>query len=60
MGEIRSAYRVLIGKPKAKIPPARLNYRCEDNIKMDIKWDVIVWTGFIWFNMGEGVSGVLF
>jgi hypothetical protein len=37
--QFRSPYKVLVGKP---------SHRWEDNIKMDLKWDVRVWAGFIW------------
>jgi len=33
MGEKRSVYRILVGKPKGKRP----GRRCEDNIKMDLQ-----------------------
>jgi hypothetical protein len=36
MGERRSAYRVLVGRPKGKRPLGRPRHRWEDNIKMDI------------------------
>jgi len=40
IGERRSAYRVLVGKPKRKRPFGRLGHRWEDNIKMGTqKWD---------------------
>ena len=37
VGERRSAYRVLVGKPEGKRPFGRLRHRWEDNIKMDIQ-----------------------
>jgi hypothetical protein len=37
MGELRNAYRILVGKPEWKIPLGRPKHRCEDNIKMDLK-----------------------
>jgi hypothetical protein len=37
MGERRGAYRVLVGKPKGKIPLKRPRHRWEDNIKMDLR-----------------------
>jgi hypothetical protein len=30
MGEIRNAYKILVGKPEWKRPVARLRCRCED------------------------------
>jgi len=37
MGEGRSGYRVLLGKPEGKRPLGRLRRRREDNIKMDLQ-----------------------
>jgi hypothetical protein len=37
MGEDRSVYRVLVGRPKGKGPLRRPRYRWEDNIKMDLR-----------------------
>ena len=37
MGETRSVYRVLVGKPEGKIPLGRPRRRREDNIKMDLQ-----------------------
>jgi hypothetical protein len=34
MGENRNAYRLLVGKPKGKIPLGRPRHRWVDNIKM--------------------------
>jgi len=36
MGEGRSVYRVLIGKPECKRPLGKPRRRREDNIKMDL------------------------
>jgi len=33
MGEMRNAYKILVGKPEGKRPP---KHRSEDNIKMDL------------------------
>jgi len=35
MGEMRGAYRVLVGKPEGKRPLGRPKRRCGDNISMD-------------------------
>jgi hypothetical protein len=35
MGETRSAYRILVGKPQGKRPLGRPRRRWEDNIKME-------------------------
>jgi len=37
MGERRSAYRVLVGKPEGKRPLQRPRFRREDNITMDFQ-----------------------
>ena len=37
MGEGRSVYRVLVGKPEGRRPLERPRYRWEDNIKMDFR-----------------------
>jgi hypothetical protein len=37
MGEGRSVYRVLVGRPEGKIPLERPRHRWEDNIKMDLR-----------------------
>jgi hypothetical protein len=39
IGEIRSAYNALIGKPEGMRPLGRHRHRCHDNtrIKMDLK-----------------------
>jgi hypothetical protein len=47
MGEMRNAYGVLIGRHKGK--PVR---RWEDNIKINLKYYVKMWTGFIWLEVG--------
>jgi hypothetical protein len=36
MGEGKSVYRVLVGKPEVKRPLGRTMHRCEDNIKMNL------------------------
>jgi hypothetical protein len=46
MGEIRNAYRILVGKPEGKIPLGRPRRRWVDNIKMylrEIGWDGVDW-----------------
>jgi len=42
MGELRNAYRILVGKPEWKIPLGRRRRKWEDNIRTDsreIKWE---------------------
>jgi hypothetical protein len=46
MGEGRDVYRVLVGRPKSKIPLGRPRHRWEDNIKMglgEIEIDGVNW-----------------
>jgi hypothetical protein len=47
MGDRRSLYRVLVGKPKGKRPLGRPRRRWEDNMKMDLQEEgcrVMDWT----------------
>jgi hypothetical protein len=37
MGEGRSVYRVLVGRPEGKRPLGRTRRRWNDNIKMDLR-----------------------
>ena len=37
MGDVRGAYRVLVGRPEGKRQLGRPRHRCEDNIKMDLR-----------------------
>jgi hypothetical protein len=57
MGETRNAYRILVGKAKGKKPLGRPGFRWADNIKIDLRWDGMVWTTSIW--LGIGTSGGL-
>jgi hypothetical protein len=53
MGEIRGAYRVLVGKREGRRPLGRPRRRCEDNIKMylrEVGWGA--WTGSILLKTG--------
>jgi hypothetical protein len=52
MGEMRNAYRILVGKPEGKRPLERPRHRWVDNIKMDLRWDGMVWTGSNWLRIG--------
>jgi hypothetical protein len=51
MGERRSAYRALVGKPEARRPLWRLRHRWEDNIKMDLQ--EVGWGGMDWMNLAQ-------
>jgi hypothetical protein len=37
MGEVRSAYNILVGRPEGRRPLGRPRRRWEDNIKMDLR-----------------------
>jgi hypothetical protein len=55
MGEGRSAYRVLVGRPEGRRQLGRPRHRWEDNIKIDFQeagWGA--WTGLIWLRIGTG------
>jgi hypothetical protein len=55
VGESRSVYRVLVGKPEGKRSLVRTRRRREDNIKMDFKeLGVGAWTGSMWLRTGTG------
>jgi len=48
MGERRSVYTVLLGKPEGKRPLESRRHRWEYNIKWIFrKWDVGAWAGLI-------------
>jgi hypothetical protein len=51
-GEKRNAYRILVGKPGGKRPLGRPRRRWEDNIKVDLREDEVVWTGLMWLRIG--------
>jgi hypothetical protein len=57
-GEIRNAYRILIGKPEGKRPLGNSRHRWEDNIKMDLR--EIVLEGMDWIHLTRiGTGGGL-
>jgi hypothetical protein len=37
LGEVRSAYNILVGRPEGRSPLGRPRRRWEDNIKMDLR-----------------------
>jgi hypothetical protein len=48
MGEMRNAYRLLVGKPEGKRPLGRPRCKWVDNIRMDlgeVGWSDVDWTG---------------
>jgi hypothetical protein len=52
----RNAYRIFVGKPERKKPLERPRCKRVDNIKMDLRWDGEIWTGFIWLGIGTGAG----
>jgi hypothetical protein len=51
MGEIRNAYRILVGKPEGKRPLGRLQSRWVHNIKIDLR--DIGWDGMAWIDLAQ-------
>jgi hypothetical protein len=51
MGERRSAYRILVGKPEGKRPLGRPRSRWVDNIKMDLR--EVGWDGRDWIDLAQ-------
>jgi hypothetical protein len=49
MGETRSTYKILVGKPEGKRPIQRLWHRWEDNIMMDVR--EIGFGGVYWIHL---------
>jgi hypothetical protein len=45
MGDMRYAYKILIGKTEGKRPLRRPRHIGEDNIRMDFGWEDAEWTG---------------
>jgi hypothetical protein len=51
MGEMRNAYRILVGKPQGKRQLGRPRRRWKDDIRMDLK--EIEWKGADWMNLAQ-------
>jgi hypothetical protein len=51
-------YMILVGKPEEKRPLGRPRRRWVNSIKMDLRYDGVVWTGSIWFRIGTS-GGIL-
>jgi hypothetical protein len=43
---------MLVGKPEGKKPLGIPRRSWVDNIKMDLRYDGVVWTGLIWLRIG--------
>jgi hypothetical protein len=56
MGEERTVYKVLVGKPEGKRPFERPRRRWEDGIRMDLRENGLggVWIIFDWLRIGTG------
>jgi hypothetical protein len=52
MWKIWNAYRILVGKPEEGRPLGKPRRRWVDNIKMDLRKDGVVGTGFAWLRIG--------
>jgi hypothetical protein len=46
-GDNTNTYSILVGKSEGKRPLRRPRRRWVDNIKMDLRQDVVLWTGSI-------------
>jgi hypothetical protein len=51
MGDWRSAYRILVGRPKGKRPNGRPRHRWEENTKMDLQ--ELGWRDIDWIDLGN-------
>jgi hypothetical protein len=49
MGEIKNAYKILVGKPEGKSLLRRPRRRWENNIRMDLR--EIGWEGVDWIHL---------
>jgi hypothetical protein len=55
MGEKRTAYRLLVGKPEGKRPLGRPRRRWGIILEWILeRWDGVVWTGLVWLRIGTG------
>jgi hypothetical protein len=55
MGDKRSAYRILVGKPEGERPLGRPRRRWVDNIKIDLR--EIGWDGMDWIDLAQDSDG---
>jgi hypothetical protein len=52
MGELKNAFKIVVGKPEMKRPLGRSRRRSEDNIKVDnIRIESASVSGFLWLGM---------
>jgi hypothetical protein len=52
MGEVRSEYNILVGRPEGRRPLGRHRRRWEDNIKMDLR--EIGFGDIDWIHLAQG------
>jgi hypothetical protein len=53
-GAKRNACRILLEKSEGKRPLGRPRRSWEINIKMDLRYDGVVWTGLMWLRIRTG------
>jgi hypothetical protein len=53
-GEMRGAYKVLVGKPEGKRPLVRPRRKCKNNTKMDLQEGL--WEGTVWTDLSQNRS----
>jgi hypothetical protein len=51
MGQMRKAYKILVGKSEEKKPCGRSRCRWEDNIRMDLR--EVGWEDVDWIHLAE-------
>jgi hypothetical protein len=51
-GEMRGAYRILVGRPEGRRPLGRPRSRWKDNIKIDLQ--EMGWVGMDWIELAQG------
>jgi hypothetical protein len=53
--EVRTEYKILVGKPEGERLLGIYTRRWEDNLRMGLMKRVLgAWTGFIWLRLGIG------
>ena len=55
MGERRSLYRILVGKPEEMSPPGKYRSRWKDNIKMNFQ--EVECEGTVWIELAQDREG---
>jgi hypothetical protein len=57
MGEKSNAYRILVGKPEGKRPLGRPRCKWVDNIEIDLRKDMVVWTELVCLQIRTNEDG---